>query len=128
VLSVALTNSSNRSLLLRFNGDTGSNYSGTELSGNGTSAASQRFSSDTSIANFWAFGLTSTISSGVLQVMSYANTNVNKTMLSASGRADGGVARLVGLWRSTAAIDAIRLFVTGGSMTGTVSLYGIKAA
>jgi len=113
--------------------DTGSNYSITELRGNGSSAFSSRQSSQTALNFARSNGIGSSTSGvfvGQYHFMSYANTNVNKTILEASGDASVGVQRIVGLWRSTSAIDRIKVYVgVGGFATGsTFSLYGIRAA
>ena len=63
----------------------------------------------------------------ILQVMNYANTNIYKTALARRGEGGFGVDAYVGLWRSTSAINAITVF-SPNSFSGTLSLYGIKAA
>jgi hypothetical protein len=62
--------------------------------------------------------------------MSYTNTNVYKTVLTAAARAGTGVDRIVGLWRSTSAITSVTLFTPDADMASgtTLSLYGIKAS
>ena len=118
-------------LRLRFNSDTGTNYSNTQLHGNGTTAASTRDSSASSIRmTYDASVQTTDAGARVAHIMSYANTNVNKTVLTASARAGSGVDRIVGLWRSTSAITSVTVFTPDADMaTGTtISLYGIKAA
>ena len=112
----------------RFNSDTGSNYSNTAVYGT-SSALSGRYSSQTELylSNFIS-GFSNTIRFlGITHIMSYANTNVNKTVLTSG--ANDNVERSVGLWRSTSAITAIE--VRGSQQFGTgstFSLYGIKAA
>lgn len=89
----------------RVNGDTGSNYSYTFVSGNGTAASSGR-GSNTVYAI--APGVSSSnISTGSLTFMSYSNTNVNKTILMRMARPDTDTAAYVNLWRSTSAITSI---------------------
>jgi hypothetical protein len=119
----------------RFNSDSGSNYSFTELYGNGSSAGSSRVSNVTygSLAynNVPDSGLTSTI---IMNIMNYSNTTTNKTAVSRNGQIGTtypGTGAIVNLWRSTTAINTITLsnssaadFVTGSTFT----LYGIKAA
>jgi hypothetical protein len=64
--------------------------------------------------------------------MNYANTTTYKTVLARSNVTDFRVAAIVGLWRSTSAINTIQLrsdnssynFTTGSTFT----LYGISAA
>jgi hypothetical protein len=110
--------------------DTATNYSETELYGTGSAAGSQRLSSNDEIRIGRALGIGAASTDPYfvrLQVMSYANTNVFKTVLQESGRAGAGVVRSVGLWRSTSAVGVINL---SGSVNlyGVLSLYGLKAA
>ena len=118
--------------IMRFNGDTGSNYSTTWLAGNGTSATSSRGTNTTYIATNNQGYMTSTSNSVIItQVMSYANTSTYKTALSRSNTASTGVDATVGLWRNTAAITSITI-LTGSANTfsvgNTFTLYGIAAA
>lgn len=120
-------------LYVRFNNDSGSNYSTTQLDGNGSSASSFRWSNETSArVNSTTYSTSSAFASGSVQVMSYANTSVNKTALNSSAAAGLGVDRTVTLWRNTAAINRVTLLLgstgTGQFVEGSVSLYGIKAA
>lgn len=117
----------------RVNGDTGSNYSNTGLYGNGSSALSNRWSNQTF---GWAGNTSTDLKTGdpqsaVVQFMNYANTNVNKTVLTSYASASAEVVRIVNLWRSTAAITSITLLTTTANnfaSGSTFSLYGIKAA
>jgi hypothetical protein len=117
---------------VRFNSDTGTNYSWTILKGDGSSASSDRRSSVTDII-FNVYNSTAP-SAGVLQIQNYSNTTTNKTVLSrSSGASAGYVYATVGLWRSTSAITSITLFDEGTTSavinTGsTFTLYGVKSA
>jgi hypothetical protein len=118
---------------LRLNGDTGSNYSGTWIVGNGSSASSSRESSATSARIFGAaIGPASSYSNiGILQLQNYSNTTTNKTVLSRYGSAATDVQATVSLWRNTSAINSITIFDVLGQTYGvgaTFTLYGIKAA
>jgi hypothetical protein len=63
------------SVVLQFNGDTGSNYSTTILSGNGSSASSLRVSTNNG-------GLIeSAQSNSIIHIMNYANSTTYKTIL-----------------------------------------------
>jgi hypothetical protein len=113
--------------------DTGSNYSWTVLSGTGSAANSYRESSVTftqneRYANWDATNNANTI----IQIMNYANTTTYKTWLSRGNNAAAGVDAIVGLWRSTSAINQIQISCTNAGRTfssGTVlTLYGIAAA
>ena len=114
----------------QFNGDTGSNYSTTRLYGTGSAAGSARVSNDTEgIARLVHDA--GNLTPNILHIMSYANTNVYKTVLAIGASNAYHVARNVSLWRSTAAISSIYIYdanavnIDAGS---TFSLFGIKAA
>ena len=117
---------------IRFNSDSGSNYSQTWLSGNGSSAFSGRYSSSTSIyLDIYGSMGTTLYNNTIVQIMNYSNTTTNKTLLSRANRAGSGVDAIVGLYRSTSAISTIVLAPTSGvnfSTGSTFTLYGIKAA
>jgi hypothetical protein len=118
-------NSSVDNMNLRFNGDTGSNYSRTVLFGSGSSAISSRVSGTV---------MNQTISSGWeimrINIMNYANTTTYKTAISRLDDAANYVGTSVGLWRSTAAINSVTILAgTGNIPSGAVlTLYGIAAA
>ena len=130
VTNVKSTSTENMSM--RFNSDTGSNYSRTVLNGNGSSAASTRQSSVTSIGTDenGYFDGSNFNQAKIIQVMNYSNSTTYKTSLIRSNRAQSGTDAIVGLWRNTNAITSITLganslnFATGSTFT----LYGIKAA
>jgi hypothetical protein len=123
-------------IFFRINGDTASNYSFTELSGNGSSAASGRASSATRIDFGGVVGVSSTLGNSnlIIHLMNYANTTTNKTIIgrlnNGSSGSFPGTAATVGLWRSTSAITSIS-FTTNAAQQksgATFTLYGIKAA
>lgn len=116
---------------ITLNSDTGTNYSITVLSGNGSSATSSRSSN----AAFIYFGITAEVRNtmifmGTVDLMNYKNTTTNKTVLARAGNASFGTDAIVGLWRNTAAITSITVDLDAGNWnTGTTfTLYGIKAA
>lgn len=117
---------SNRELLMRVNGDTGSNYSGTTLLGYGSSASSQRESNSSSV---FIGDYSSNPCTTIFQFNNYSNTTTYKTALTRISAAGNMIGANVALWRSTSAINSITLFssyqLTSGSM---LTLYGIKAA
>lgn len=117
---------------LRFNSDTGSNYSFTYITGSGTAAASATNSSTTLIRlNEW--GLSSTIPSMVtVDIFSYAGSTYKTTLSTCAEDYNGSgmIESKIGLWRNTAAITTITLVNTASNFAiGTrATLYGIKAA
>lgn len=115
---------------IRFNSDTGTNYSATLLRGDGSSAISARSSNDTYISWMGYFGTGTAGSVSIVNVNNYSNTTTNKTALNRGSVASNFVNASVGLWRSTAAITSMTL-IAGGStfLSGSIfSLYGIRAA
>jgi hypothetical protein len=120
----------------RFNGDTGSNYSVTSLSGDGSSASSNRQSNNTYAEMFKRISRVSLTSNIILQIQNYSNTTTYKTMLARVNAPDSasfpGTNVNVNLWRSTAAINSIAFANYAGGNTfrigSTFTLYGIAAA
>lgn len=122
------TSSGTQSMNLQFNGDTGTNYSRTAITGDGSSVSSSR---NTSIARIIVGQTQTTPELITADIFNYAGST-NKTLLAESSRdlnGSGAVNRLVALWRNTAAITSIRLFtVDVNNITGTATLYGILRA
>ena len=103
--------------------DSGSNYSGTYLFGNGSSASSYRESNVTGIGTGGAYNSTGT---SIIQIQNYSNTNTNKTILARTNSNNYTQAR-VGLWRSTSAVNIIQISPDSGNFASgsTFTLYGI---
>jgi hypothetical protein len=116
------------------NGDSGSNYSITHLSGNGSTTRSARTTSTPSgyIAFSSAFPQTIT-ANAILNFMDYSNSTTNKTVLIRTNALNGtynATEANVALWRNTAAITSITLLGTNGAgyySGSTFRLYGIQA-
>jgi len=119
-------NTGDNFLILRFNSDTGSNYSFTNLYGEGTAAASDRSSNQTS-ARIGFYG--SAQSNSIVSIMNYSNATTYKTAVSRDNTNTYVVSR-VNLWRSTSAINSIVITTASPNITSgsTFTLYGIKAA
>jgi hypothetical protein len=115
---------------MEFNGDSGTNYSTTILTGTGSAASSTRYTSATkAYIDFNAYADATNNENIIVQIMNYSNTTTNKTALSRSNNAATGVDANVSLWRSTAAISSIRIYQANNFATSsTFTLYGIKAA
>ena len=131
VIIVNAGGSTSADLHLQFNGDTGTNYSRTVLSGSGSAASSSR---QTSVAyirvdNLGYLTTTFPAFNAIINVMNYSNSTTNKTVVSRTNNAGTGVDASVGLWRSTAAITSVVLFPDTGTLTNgsTFTLYGIKS-
>ena len=122
--------SGNENFLIQFNSDTASNYSDTSIGGNGTTAISNRETSNTAIRCNSYGSITTNLSQYNISIMNYANTTTYKTTLSRGNNTGTGTSANVGLWRSTSAINAVKLLPSASTFTSgsTFSLYGIKAA
>lgn len=118
-------------LRLRFNSDSGNNYSNTYVSGDGTSATSGRNSNASNIAITTGNSLNNPRQPVyITHIMNYANTTTYKTALTRTSESSAYVDAWVGLWRSTSAITTLTYSTTyldigAGS---TFTLYGILAA
>jgi len=124
-------------LFLRFNSDSGSNYSFTELLGNGSSASSARASSITAAYLQSSIGGANDLGQNyIANIMNYSNSTTYKTVISranqnVAGSSYPGTGAYVNLWRNTAAITSVLVGRTGSGnlLNGSViTLYGIKAA
>lgn len=119
------------SAYIRFNSDSGTNYSRTTLGGNGTSASSGRASSQAQIYVTNDDISTTNPTLIIIDIFSYAGST-NKTCLSTQSNDRNGAGNAhsqVGLWRSTSAITSIT-FTSGQNFAigFTASLYGILKA
>lgn len=126
----SLTFSSGGNPQIQFNGDTTTNYSNTDLYGNGSAAGSTRNTGNAYInVGFSATNGSSTEPATVIvNVMNYSNATTFKTTIARGNRAGGEAQANVGLWRKTPeVITSMTVKVASGSMTGTATLYGIKA-
>lgn len=111
---------------VRLNGDTGSNYSYTGLTGTGSSATSNRQSNQ---SYAYVGSLDGSASMTIYDFMNYSNATTYKTFLNRTSAAGWVVYTRVGLWRSTSAVNSITLTPVNSFATGTtLTLYGIKAA
>ena len=125
--------SSGDSTVFRVNGDSGTNYSSTELYGTGSAAGSQKETSATfgRITYSSDFGTTLT-SNSIMNFMNYSNNVTNKTVISRSNVPSStypSTDAIVSLWRNTASINSILVYPTSGNwLVGTTfNLYGVGA-
>lgn len=123
-------------LTLSYNGDgTTTNYSFTRLTGNGTSATSDRGTQYNILGKY--AGNTGTTgnyySTAVIHIMNYASTTTYKPAISrwtndqGTNDTNGQVGLCATTWKTTAAISSIQ--VAGIGLIGsTAELFGIKAS
>jgi hypothetical protein len=123
------TMSSGTDMMIRYNSDTGTNYSSTRIRGSGTTASSDRQTNDTQF--YPAIGSLANRQNIIFQIMNYANTTTYKSGFDRINNPAAFVGAHANLWRSTAAITRIDIIgaSSGNFATGsTFTLYGIAAA
>jgi hypothetical protein len=118
-------------MYIQVNSDTGSNYSWTRITGNGSAGSSSRGSSSSlgyRVGNMSGSNVGQ--NNAVIQFQNYSNTTTYKTILSRSNNASLLVEAYVGLWRSTSAITSMDIKTQSGTFStgSTFTLYGIKSA
>ena len=122
---------------IRFNGDSGSNYSFHGIYGDGSTVTGFAGANQTHAAslNYATADATSVQAAVVLDILDYANTNKFKTVRSLVGgdfNTGGNITLYSGNWRSSTAISSINLSINTGfgsfnfSTGTTFALYGIK--
>ena len=116
---------------LTFNGVSGTSYSTTYLSGQGSAAQSARSSNAGAIfLDYNGYPDATNFNVAVYNIMNYSNTTTFKTVLGRSGNASTGTDAIVGLYRDTAAITSLTIDPVGAptlSAGSTFSLYGVAA-
>jgi hypothetical protein len=120
---------------LRFNGDTGSNYSWHYLAGYGSSVLSTDAPNQPNVrlqsfapgdgSPSGVFGV------GVIDILDFASTSKNKTVRALHGAltsTNTGIALTSGAWYNTGAVTSINFAIGSNSfLAGTrFSLYGVK--
>jgi hypothetical protein len=139
-LQLVMVGTGTNQFFIRFNGDTATNYSSTVLTGSGSSAVSERESSNgqgiTMLRPGYGIGVGQPVFF-TADIFSYAGSTF-KTLLGTGNLATNNTSGLtninVGLWRSTTAINSVDCYngyVGGGnhfSIGCTFTLYGIKKA
>jgi hypothetical protein len=126
------TCSANVSLLLRFNGVSGTSYSLTYLNGNGAGPNTTSLGSlDGIILAGFQTNLTN-IFMDTIDIFSYAGST-NKTVLSLMANDRNGAGEInatVGLFRSTSAITSVSILPNSSTLASgfTATLYGILKA
>ena len=116
-------------IALRFNSDSGTNYSDTVLEGSGSSATSNRESNLNRVQMVYQRGTDSNFGTVEWHIQNYSNSTTYKTVLGRWNFAGDGVTAGVSTWRNTAAITSITVLTSGTFTAGsTFTIYGIAAA
>jgi hypothetical protein len=119
-------------LRLQFNGDTSTNYSYTFIAGDGSSATSSYNVNYSYITPTYSGNSTTIPELYTADIFSYAGSTYKTSLLTeqADKNGSGAVSRTVALWRSTSAINSIKIYPSSTTLRvgTTATLYGIKAA
>lgn len=123
------TAAQNYEIWVRFNSDSGSNYSQTFAQNYANSTQTGRNSSITEIRP----GKTNTTSfdTTIINVQNYSNSTTYKTTLNRYNNAEFVTGMSIGLWRNTNAITSIQVICETGAnfaIGSNFTLYGIAAA
>lgn len=123
----SISNTGSGQIGMRFNNDTGANYSRTYLYGNGTSALSGAQTGVDKIESLNYSGTLPKLTS--YDIFSYAGSTYKTCLLVDSNDRNGSgfTNSTVGLWRNTSAINRIDILGTTFDVGTTATLYGIKS-
>ena len=118
--------SDNGTISMRYNGDSGSNYSIHDLYGNGATASAAGAANQT--YTFASLTGSTQAAVSIIDILDYADTNkykTNRSLIGVDYNGSGYVWFSSGNWRSTSAINSIVLAATFNQYTHA-ALYGIK--
>ena len=131
IVVLAGASASGNAFSMTFNGDTGSNYSQTELYGNGSSALSARRANQSNLVISGSrVGVVTAIQNMfTIDIQSYSNSTIFKSILNRQNDASNFTMAVVGLYRSTSAITSLTLTadITTFTAGSTFNLYGIQS-
>jgi hypothetical protein len=112
---------------MRFNGDTGNNYSWHYLEGNGGNVVSGASTTTNGMVfTNWPSSGASTLANGIVcDILDPYSTTKNKTTRNLNGRQY--IQLYSGNWRSTDSVTSITVFAASDFTTGSrLSIYGLK--
>jgi hypothetical protein len=115
---------------IRFNGDSGANYSFIALSGTGSGTAGNTYINEVFATYVWQnYSATTSRMMARLQIMDYSALDKHKTMLARSDSGVGSTELFANRWGNTAAVTSFNLFPQNTTWVSGTSfyLYGIVA-
>lgn len=124
-------------VLMRINSDTGNNYAGHQINGDGSSVSAGTLGGTPPVNYLYPAYVTagsntaSVFGVAIIDILDYANTNKYKTIRSLNGsdiNGSGNATLRSGLWQSTSAITSINLSMSNFAQYSQFALYGIKGA
>lgn len=127
------TGTSQRSVSVQFNSDTGSNYAFHLLYGNGGSAGAENGASQTgaqAISQVFSSASANIFSAFVMDILDYSSTSKNTTIRTFGSRDENGAGLAgiySGLWNSTSAVTSVKLYPLADNFAqySRASLYGV---
>lgn len=126
--------------LIRFNSDTGTNYTWHRLWGDGSTVTADGTTGASGIQFCRSTGATDTANIygvAIADILDYASTTKNKTVRSITGRdhnnagaTAGAIYLTSGVWLNTNAVTSITIWFNGNTIASgsTFALYGIRGA
>ena len=133
-ISQRSTRTSDSTLFLQFNSDTGANYSNYEMHGVGSTAAATGHTGYNQIY-LWNGPGTNTVSTGyctkIVDILDYRNANKNTTISCLNGEPPvTGVWAGTGLWDSTAAVTTLYFYMYSGDIArgSEFTVYGLASS
>ena len=123
------------SLLIRVNGDTGSNYAFHRLIGDGSTASASSAASQTETYAYiqpCANSTANIFGAGIIDILDYSNTSKTKVFRTLGGNDQNGsgfISLYSGLWNNTSAINTIRLYPDNAASfvaNTQFTLYGVR--
>lgn len=113
---------------LRFNGDTGSNYTGVYMTGTGSGTPpSGTLSSTNAQIDVYPYAPSTGFNNYIIHIMDYSATDKHKTFLRRTNEASLATEAAAHRWASTAAITSINLAMSSMNTGSTFALYGIAS-
>jgi hypothetical protein len=135
ILVASIQMSDNTSFYIRCNSDTTNKYSATLMSGDGSTASTERFNQTELGGNGIytkanTFPTSASFGVGIWNFQNYSNSTTNKTIISRVGSGGLSTRTIVNLYASTSAITQLDIRPFSGTMAAgsTFNLYGIAAA
>lgn len=122
--------STDATVYIRYNSDTGSNYNQVFMSGQGSVTASQSANSTRFDIGYYTYASTTDTGFNIeADILDYTATDKHKTAIVRSNRASAGTESFAARWASTSAITTIALIASTGTFSsGTkFALYGVTS-
>jgi len=112
---------------MRFNGDSGSNYSSVFMTGTGSSAVSGTVSGTNVQLDVYPYPPSSGFNNYIVQIMDYSATDKHKSVLVRVNDAGNATEASAARWANTAAVNSLALTLSNFNTGSTFSLYGVIA-